>query len=60
MADRTQTFRFKPDVADAIDKAAKKMGITRTAFLDALIRRAMNIPKPAPKNPLDGVDLTVF
>ena len=46
------TLRLPPDIDAAISKMAKARGLDRSTVLRSLLRRALNLPEPAPRDPL--------
>jgi hypothetical protein len=46
------TLRLPPDIDAAIDKLALEHSTNRSAVIKSLLRRALNLPEPAPRDPL--------
>ena len=46
------TLRLPPDIDAAISEMAKARGLDRSTVLRSLLRRALNLPEPAPRDPL--------
>jgi Ribbon-helix-helix protein, copG family len=46
------TLRLPPDIDAAIGEMAKARGLDRSTVLRSLLRRALNLPEPAPRDPL--------
>ena len=46
------TLRLPDDLDAAIDKLALEHGTQRSAVIKSLLRRALNLPEPAPRDPL--------
>ena len=61
MTDKPRLFpsslRLPPDLDVAITKLAREHGIDRSAVIKSLLRRALNLPEQAPKDPLMRVRL---
>ena len=51
------TLRLPPDLDAAITKLAREHGIDRSAVIKSLLRRALNLPEQAPKDPLKDAGL---
>ena len=46
------TLRLPADLDVAIDALAQKSNANRSAVIKSLLRRALNLPEPAPRDPL--------
>ena len=46
------SLRLPPDIDEAIGEIAKARGLDRSTVLRSLLRRALNLPEPAPRDPL--------
>jgi hypothetical protein len=46
------TLRLPADIDAAISEMAKARGLNRSTVLRSLLRRALNLPEPAPHDPL--------
>jgi len=46
------SLRLPPDIDVAIEEMARAHGLDRSTVLRSLLRRALNLPEPAPLDPL--------
>lgn len=50
----TITFRFGPDLIARLTELAEQKDISRNAVTEGVLRVALRLPEPAPRNPFEN------